>query len=147
MISFSPMAWNTIYVMMSDDWKSVFPSFISPLNSRPLIPYAYLKSPLKNLNVTSNFTLPSQLIPAFSHPQSSTSSSINAPSPPHYSSKNLGAVLAFSYSFSFSHSIYVYESTYFCLAILWFIVRNIYLIFIPVFGSELLKVLEFPKWW
>ena len=29
--------------------------------------------------------------------------------------------------------------------ILWFVIRNIYLVFIPIFGTELLKSLEFSK--
>ena len=31
--------------------------------------------------------------------------------------------------------------------ILWFILRKIYLVLVPISGTELLKLLEFPKWW
>ena len=36
---------------------------------------------------------------------------------------------------------------FFDTVILWFIVRNIYLVLVPISGTELLKLLEFPKWW
>ena len=33
------------------------------------------------------------------------------------------------------------------IVILWFIVRNIYLVFVAIPGTELLNPSEFPKWW
>lgn len=33
-----------------------------------------------------------------------------------------------------------------CCLGLWFLLRNIYLTFVPVSGTKLIKLLEFPKW-